>query len=59
MKIGLDLNQDGKIDRWEQISAEEVSQEILAAVVNRDFDRLKALMANDADLKALELPAAA
>jgi len=58
MKIGLDLNQDGKIDRWEAISPEEVSQEILAAVVNRDFERLKALMVNDADLKSLELPTA-
>ncbi len=58
MKIGLDLNQDGKIDRWEAISPEEVSQEILAAVINRDFERLKALMVNDTDLKSLELPAA-
>lgn len=54
-KIGVDLNEDGKIDRWDVISPEEVSQEILQAVVTRDFDRLKALMVNDADLKTLEL----
>ncbi len=54
-KIGIDLNEDGKIDRWEMISPEEVSQEILAAIINRDFDRLKALMVNEADLKTLEL----
>ncbi len=54
-KIGIDLNEDGKIDRWDVISPEEVSQEILQAVITRDFERLKALMMNDADLKTLEL----
>ena len=54
-KIGIDLNEDGKIDRWEMISPEEVSQEILQAIITRDFERLKALMVNDADLKTLEL----
>ena len=58
MKIGLDLNEDGKIDRWEAISPEEVSQEVLQAVINRDIERLQALMVTDADLKSLELPAA-
>ena len=58
MKVGIDLNEDGKIDRWDVISPEEVSQEILQAVIARDLARLQALMVNEADLKTLELPAA-
>jgi peroxiredoxin len=54
----LDLNEDGKIDTWKQISPEEVSQEIMMAVVKRDYGRLQALMLTEAELKALELPAA-
>ncbi len=54
-KWGLDLNEDGKIDTWKQISAEEVSQEILQAVAKKDYSRLQALMLTDADFKALDL----
>jgi thiol-disulfide isomerase/thioredoxin len=57
MKWGVDVNRDGKIDGWRVISAEEVSQEILLAVVKKDFARLQALMITEAELKALELPA--
>ena len=56
-KWGLDLNEDGRIDTWKQISAEEVSQEILQAVAKKDFSRLQALMLSDSDLKALDLTA--
>jgi len=56
-KWGVDLNEDGVIDTWRVISPEEVSQEILAAVMTRNFVRLEALMINKADLDALELPA--
>jgi hypothetical protein len=55
MKWGIDQNEDGKIDSWKIISAEEVSQEILQAVVTRDFERLQALWITDAEMKALEL----
>lgn len=55
-KIGLDLNEDGRIDRWEQISPEEVSQEILQAVIHRDLARLQALLLTDSDLRELQLP---
>jgi hypothetical protein len=56
-KWGVDLNKDGKIDTWKAISPEEVSQEIVQALVKNDFARLQALMLTDADLKSLELPA--
>jgi hypothetical protein len=57
MKWGVDTDQDGKIDYWKMISAEEVSQEILQAIITRDFARLQALWISDADMKALEMPA--
>ncbi|MEZ6068338.1 MAG: hypothetical protein R3B90_22080 [Planctomycetaceae bacterium] len=33
---GVDTNQDGKIDRWLRISAEEASREAVHAIVSRD-----------------------
>jgi len=55
MKWGVDANGDGKIDSWRLISAEEVSQEVLQAVITHDFNRLQALWITDAEMKALEL----
>lgn len=58
MKWGIDSNGDYKIDKWKMISAEEVSQEIVQALISRDVNRLQALFITDAELKSLELPAA-
>jgi hypothetical protein len=55
MKWGVSSKGDGKIDAWRMISAEEVSQEVLQAVVTKDFDRLKALWITDADIESLEM----
>ncbi|MFN4261190.1 MAG: thioredoxin-like domain-containing protein [Gemmataceae bacterium] len=57
MKWGVDVNEDGKIDGWKMISAEEVSQEILQAVVTKDLGRLKALMISEAEMRSLGMPA--
>jgi hypothetical protein len=57
-KWGVDVNGDGKIDGWRMISAEEVSQEVLQAVISNDAARLQALFISEAEIKALELPAA-
>jgi hypothetical protein len=56
MKWGIDENEDGKIDSWKMISAEEVSQEIVAALLKQDSARFRALMISDADMKSLDLP---
>src|SRR5438270_154951 len=56
--LGTDTDQDGKIDAWRMVSAEEASQEIFQAVLTNDFPRLQALWITDAELKALGLPAA-
>jgi hypothetical protein len=57
MRWGVDVNGDGIIDGWRQISAEEVSQEILRAVATQNLARLQALVIQDSELKAIELPA--
>jgi hypothetical protein len=57
MKWGLDQAKDGRIKAWKAISAEEVSQEILQALVNKDYERFEALLITDAEIKALELSA--
>jgi thiol-disulfide isomerase/thioredoxin len=58
MKWGVDENRDGRIDYWKAISPEEVSQEIVQAVVRKDYARLQALMLSEAEIKTLDLPAA-
>src|SRR5579884_1721873 len=58
MKWGVDEDRDGRIDSWKAISPEEVSQEILQALVTHDYRRLQALMISDKEMQALELPAA-
>ncbi|HEY8504760.1 MAG TPA: thioredoxin-like domain-containing protein, partial [Gemmataceae bacterium] len=55
---GTDADEDGRIDAWKAISPEEVSQEVLRAVITRDFKRLQALMITKAELDALDLPEA-
>jgi len=56
-KWGIDENRDGKIEQWKAISPEEVSQEILAALITRDFGRVQALLITDSEIKTLEIPA--
>jgi thiol-disulfide isomerase/thioredoxin len=57
-KWGIDEAKEFRIKSWKVISPEEVSQEILAALATHDFARLQTLMINDAEIKALDLPAA-
>jgi len=57
MKWGVDINHDHKIDSWKMISAEEVSQEIVQAVITRDFARIQALFLTEAEMTGLGLPA--
>lgn len=52
---GLDDNEDGKIDRWRQISAEEVTAEVIAAFATGDAARFSRLLATSDDLKSIGL----
>jgi thiol-disulfide isomerase/thioredoxin len=52
---GIDKNEDGKVDSWKVISAEEVTMEVVEAIKTRDDDRFKKLLVSDAELKVLGL----
>ena len=52
---GLDKNEDGKIEQWKVISAEEVTMEIVEAIKLRDDERFRRLLVSDAELKILGL----
>ena len=52
-KWGVDVDGDGKIDRWQAISVEESSQEMMRALATRDQKRLEALLVTDSDLAEL------
>jgi hypothetical protein len=52
---GLDDDEDGRIDRWKQISAEEVSAEVVAAIRDRDANRFAALLISDREVQGLGL----
>lgn len=56
-KHGVDLDRDGKIDTWQAISVEEVSQELMKALATKDLYRMQALLITDADLTYLGVPA--
>ncbi|MFN5320239.1 MAG: thioredoxin-like domain-containing protein [Planctomycetota bacterium] len=52
---GIDKNQDGVIDNWKTISAEEVSAEIFAAIRDRDAARFQRVLLTPTELKQLQL----
>lgn len=52
---GLDKDEDGLVDQWKMISAEEVSAELVEAAKTGDADRFAALLPTAAELKSLGL----
>ncbi|MFN0019455.1 MAG: thioredoxin [Pirellulaceae bacterium] len=52
---GIDKDQDGKIDSWKAISAEEVTAELVAAIATEDLARFKRLLPTTDDLESLGL----
>jgi thiol-disulfide isomerase/thioredoxin len=52
---GLDDDEDGRVDRWKQISAEEVSAELVAALAGSDAARFQSLLISESELKKLGL----
>jgi thiol-disulfide isomerase/thioredoxin len=52
---GLDDDENGKIDSWKVISAEEVTAEVVAALRDRDAARFQRLLLTADDLKTLGL----
>jgi len=58
LRWGVDQDEDGRIDSWLAISPEELSQELLRAIVTKDSARILALMVSETDLKNLGVPEA-
>ncbi len=52
---GLDTDEDGKIDAWKLISAEEVSSELVRAVADRDNARFARLLITADEVASLGL----
>ncbi|MEX2119082.1 MAG: thioredoxin-like domain-containing protein [Pirellulales bacterium] len=52
---GVDDNEDGEIEAWERISAEEVSAEVVRALAERDSGRFARLLLPADELKSLNL----
>jgi len=52
---GLDRDQDGEIDQWKMISAEEAAEEVFNAVQNRDVRRYELLLPDSKELESMEL----
>ncbi len=55
LRIGMDRNEDKRIDQWVNISAEEVTAELVAAIRDRDPARFSLLLVNERDVKSLGL----
>jgi thiol-disulfide isomerase/thioredoxin len=53
----IDANEDGKIDYWKSISAEEATAELVAALRDQDRARFDRLLLTDKELKTLGLGA--
>jgi peroxiredoxin len=52
---GVDRDQDGVIDQWKSISAEEVSAELVAAIATRNAKRFEKLLLTENELNKLGL----
>lgn len=52
---GVDADEDGRIEQWKAISAEEASAEVVQAIVKRDPARFAAVLLTSDELKGLGL----
>lgn len=50
---GIDSNEDGRVDKWNLLSAEEATLEAVKALVAKDPVALQALLVNAEDLRSL------
>ena len=55
IRWGIDKDQDGTLDSWKMISAEEVTSEVVQAVRDSDSSRFERLLLTKAELKELGL----
>jgi thiol-disulfide isomerase/thioredoxin len=55
LRWGIDANEDGVIDSWRMISAEEVSAETVRAASARDANQFKRLLITPEEIRGLKL----
>lgn len=55
MRWGIDRDENGEIDTWKLISAEEVAEEVVEAIKASDVERFQRLLVSSAELKQLGL----
>ncbi len=55
---GIDQNEDGKIDVWKVLSAQEAARVAVEGLINGDLQAISTVMLNDADIQTLKIPAA-
>lgn len=55
LRRGLDQNEDGDIESWAAISAEEVTAEVVKATADRDVARFTRLLISDKEIEAIGL----
>jgi hypothetical protein len=55
-KWGVDCNEDGKLDAWKSISAEEAAEEVVLALKSKDRARFELLLVSKDDQAKMQLP---
>lgn len=55
IRWGIDKDEDGAIDQWRMISAEEVTAEIVAAIQDSDVKRFQRILLTEDELESLGL----
>lgn len=53
---GLDEDEDGRIDSWKILSAQEAARIAVEAMTSGDLARLNTVLLNEADIRSLRLP---
>ncbi len=54
---GIDQNEDGKIDSWKILSAQEAAGVAVKAIIEGDVQTLSTVMLNESDIQTLNVPA--
>ncbi len=54
---GLDENEDGRIDSWKILSAQEAARIAIESMASGDLARLNTVLLNEGDIRSLRLPA--
>ncbi len=54
---GIDQNEDGKIDSWKILSAQEAAAVAVKAIIDGDVQALSTVMLNDSGIQTLKVPA--